>query len=131
MLVSFDAVEAAKNYAKKGSGDFEVLGLFLGTDELLNKFIEIDNLASNPEATYLAHPQQLFDALKVTDVIAPGSSKKVMFFHSHPKWKAYPSVADRMGAGFIGYYSIYSLTDDELNVFYFNGKDFSEKKCTY
>tara|TARA_Y100000310_G_scaffold210784_1_gene211394 strand:+ start:33 stop:518 length:486 start_codon:yes stop_codon:yes gene_type:complete len=120
--VEQEAANAAIAYAKNDPDGNEVVGVFRGVrEEPFDEFVPITNIYPGEGASYLVHPQEIMDAIKNTTFITPHADFWGMFFHSHPKWLAYPSISDLHNAAFQGHYSIYSIVYDELNAFYFDG----------
>ena len=121
--ITQDAVTSAITYAKNDPNGYEVVGVFRGDlGKPLDEFISITNIHPGNGDVYVVHPQEIMDAIRCTTAIKPKTAQKwCMFFHSHPKWLAYPSTTDLHNAAFQGFYSIYSNQYDELNAFYFDG----------
>ena len=118
----------------------EVVGALLGlkTDDKnseCNEFISMTNVAGQnfekkligtqnlkTEVHYVPDPNEFFQVLKQTTLMNKGAKKDFIgIFHTHPNHIAQPSVTDIYGAGYAGFYPIFSLLEKKTNVFFYDG----------
>jgi len=112
------------------SSSLEVCGAFLGnknsnTQWTCDEFIPMTNVSDQgQEVHYIPDPNELFQVLKKTTHMDKNAKKDLIgIFHTHPNNRAVPSITDLKGAGYMGFYMIYSPKHDELNTFYYDGGD--------
>lgn len=123
-----DILDELKNYCK--SFDNEVCGAIIESQIIFNEgkddeyvrpvqeLVKLTNICEEKGADYLVSPVEIAEKLGSTDIFIDDSDEKVVcFFHSHPKWKAYPSKKDVGMFAFKKPYLIYSCAFDEIGVF--------------
>ena len=132
ILISKDIQEELIRYGDS-SPDKEVCGLLLGNkfsvngalnsaDWLCDEFRPLTNVSDNKEVHYIPEPTELFKALKDTTHMTKGATKDLVgVFHTHPHHEAKPSITDLTGAGYMGFYIIYSPKYNQFNAFYYDG----------
>ena len=85
--VLVDAIEAQAAAARPA----ECCGLLSGKDGLMTGLHPLRNMAEQPETSYFAAPEDLFEAMVG---IRETGHKLLGIYHSHPKTSAYPSPKD-------------------------------------
>lgn len=131
--------DTVKDYGLQ-SPDAEVVGALIGqhlddkTSEC-DEFIPLKNVADQnakrqligtqelyPSVHYVPDPNEFYQVLFKTRLMRTEADKDfVGIFHTHPHHQAQPSLTDIHGAGYAGFYPIFSLKDDEINLFYYDG----------
>lgn len=124
----------------EASPDYEVVGAMLGqhVDDknfMCDEFIPLTNVAEQnvdrhlvggkhlaPESRYVPEPNEMFQALRKTTLMNKDAKKDFIgIFHTHPHHASYASMTDIYGAGYAGFYPIFSLQDKQTNVFFYDG----------
>ncbi len=114
----------------------EVCGFLLGkkSDSVweCDEFIPLTNISDSQEVHYIPEPNEMFKALnKTTHMDSQADKDLVGVFHTHPHHRAQPSITDLTGAGYQGFYFIYSPKYNELNAFYYDGGDPKFEDASY
>ena len=105
----------------------EVCGFLLGRKDnesswVCNEFRPLTNISDHKAVHYIPEPNEMFKALNETTLMNKEATKDLVgVFHTHPHHEARPSVTDLEGAGYQGFYMIYSPKYNELNTFYYDG----------
>jgi proteasome lid subunit RPN8/RPN11 len=133
-MLSIPQTEYAK-FVKvaNASGGNEVCGVLVGQWGMLSSTAKeirmIRNAAERVDRAFIMDPQEYLNAILDTDLYERIEYKTqyLGIIHSHYFDRAFPSIADWNGAlGGVphGPYLIYSVIHEELNAFYWNGKEF-------
>ena len=138
LFISPDIHQELITYGE-GSPSLEVCGALLGhktsEDEwTCDEFIPMTNIsAENPEVHYIPEPQELFAVLdKTTHMHKDAKKDLVGIFHTHPNSLPIASVTDLYGAGYQGFYLIYSPRFKQMGHYYYEGYEprFKEAEVT-
>tara|TARA_Y100000034_G_scaffold132444_1_gene195444 strand:+ start:1128 stop:1559 length:432 start_codon:yes stop_codon:yes gene_type:complete len=117
---------------KYGNSDLinEVCGAFIGkktTDTIweCEEFIPMRNISQKGRGSnYTPDPGELFKVLKRTTHMTKGASKDfVGIFHTHPHHLPIPSHTDIYGAGYMGFYMIYSPKYKQDKTYFYDGQE--------
>ena len=114
------------------SGGAEVCAVMVGKSGSFSGQVEeirmIRNAAKEAERGFIMDPQEFHDDIIDTTLYDDvGDTQYLGIIHSHYFDRAFPSIADWVGAVgglYHGPYLIYSVIHEELHGFYWNGKEF-------
>jgi len=126
ILIQSNIKKELVNYGNS-SLDKEVCGFLLGqkTSEgewLCDEFKTLTNVSDNKEVHYIPEPNEMFVALSETRHMNKQAKKDLVgVFHTHPHHEAQPSITDLTGAGYMGFYIIYSPKYNQFNSFFYDG----------
>ncbi len=106
----------------------EVCGALLGTktDEdywECDEFVPLTNVnRETPEINYMPDPNELFQVLNRTTHMNDDADKDLIgIFHTHPHHEPRPSITDLNGAGYQGFYLIYSPKFEKMGAYFYAG----------
>jgi len=111
----------------EGSPTKEVCGFLLGKRNEegsweCDEFKPLTNISESQEVHYIPDPNEMFSALTETTHMNKDANKDLVgVYHTHPHHAATPSITDLSGAGYRGFYLIYSPKFKKLNAFYYDG----------
>ena len=108
--------------------DKEVCGFLLGQKSgdtwSCTEFRALTNVSDNKEVHYIPEPNEMFKVLSETTHMNSNAKKDLVgVFHTHPHHEAIPSITDLTGAGYMGFYIIYSPKHKQFNSFFYDGGD--------
>jgi len=99
----------------------EVCGLLGGVDMTPEEYYPVSNIAEDKATRFLMCPKEQIHALRE---IRDNNRKLCGIYHSHPSSKAAPSPTDLELAAYPDVVYYISSSDDNLQAYYFNGKEF-------
>ncbi|MBC8410401.1 MAG: Mov34/MPN/PAD-1 family protein [Rhodobacteraceae bacterium] len=107
----------------------EVCGAFLGTKRTAtewtcDEFIPMRNISQKGRGSnYTPDPNELFKVLSQTTHMNRDAKKDLIgIFHTHPHHAPIPSSIDVHGAGYKGFYMIYSPKYTDEKTYFFDGQ---------